>query len=203
SDHGESLGEHGYQYAHGETLYEGGIRVPLVVRFPGVVAAGTRLAGPAMNVDVAPTLLALAGVGGMQSVEGRPLLTLDGTGAARHAVAARTRATVWSETDIAGLHKENPRRFIDGPPGRWTAASDGRFKLIQIPRPGGEILELYDLGADPGELRNLAEDPARQEDRARLYRAIKEFADYGTGVTVPGGAAAEDRERLRALGYFN
>ncbi len=201
SDHGESLGEHGCQYAHGETLYEPGLRIPLVIRYPGAVAAGIRLAGPAMNVDVAPTLLALAGIGGMQSVEGRPLLTLEGSGATRHAVEARPRAIVWAETDVAGLHKENPRHLIGGPAGRWTAASDGRYKLIQIPRPGGEILELYDLGTDPGELRNLADDPAHRADRARLYRAIKEFADYGAGLPAPGVPAGEDAERLRSLGY--
>jgi arylsulfatase A-like enzyme len=173
----------------------------MVIRFPGVVAAGTHLAGPAMNVDVAPTLLALAGIAGRQSVEGRPLMTVERDGATQRAVTARPRALVWAETDAAGLHKENPRHFIDGPAGRWTAASDGRLKLTQIPRPGGEILEMYDLEADPGELRNLADDPAHRADRARLYRAIKEFADYGAGPPVPGGPDAEDARRLRSLGY--
>jgi arylsulfatase A-like enzyme len=57
-----------------------------------------------MNVDVAPTLLALAGIAGMQSVEGRPLMTVERDGATQRAVTARPRALVWAETDAAGLH---------------------------------------------------------------------------------------------------
>src|SRR5262249_50516 len=74
SDHGASLGDHGYRFAHGEYLYESGLRVPLLVHAPGAVAPGTRASGLAENVDVAPTILGLLGIDAMQEVEGRPLL---------------------------------------------------------------------------------------------------------------------------------
>lgn len=202
SDHGESHGEHGYQFAHGEYLYEQGLRVPLLVRYPGVVVAGTKAPGPSLNIDVAPTILTLAGVDGMQGVEGRPLLSVQGAGAARRATAAPGRPLVWAESDFQMTYQENPRRFIDGPAGRWTAAGDGRHKLILIPRPGGEILELYDLESDPGESQNLADDPALAEVRARLYRAIKDFADYGSSVGATEPDSPETVRLMQSLGYF-
>jgi arylsulfatase len=215
SDHGESLGEHGYHYAHGEYLYEEGLRIPLIIRYPKVVAAGARERGAVLNIDIAPTILALAGIPGMQGVEGRPLLAPGGGRPGSAATAARSRNLTWAESDYQLIHPENPRYYIPGPRGRWSAASDGRHKLIHIPRPGGEFLELYDLAADPGETTNLAADPALAGVRARLLRSLLEFADYGGGPPSPGAPAAgdgsdptrdlspEDIERLRSLGYIN
>jgi arylsulfatase A-like enzyme len=227
SDHGESLGEHGYHYAHGEYLYEEGLRVPLLVRYPGVVPAGARERAAALNIDVAPTILALAGVPGLQGVEGRPLFTRAG-GRDGAATAARGRDLTWAESDFQLIHPENPRYLIPGPRGRWSAASDGRYKVILIPRPGGEILELYDLAADPGETTNRIDDPALAEVRARLLRAVLDFADYGTGPPSAGGPGGpppaggrpgagapgespdpmrdlspEEIRRLKSLGYIN
>jgi arylsulfatase A-like enzyme len=227
ADHGEALGEHGYRYGHGEYLYEDGLRIPLLIRYPGVVAAGARERGAALNIDIAPTILALAGLPGLRDVEGRPLLTrAEATAVAK---ASRGREVTWAESDYQLIHPENPRYYIPGPRGRWTSASDGRYKLIHIPRPGGEFLELYDLEADPGETINLAADPAHGEVRARLMRDVLEFADYspsaGSPHTPPPGGETEpderrgsmspadadltrdltqdEIERLRGLGYIN
>jgi hypothetical protein len=111
-----------------------------------------------------------------------------------------------AESDFQLIHPENPRYHIPGPAGRWTAASDGRYKLILIPRPGGEDVEIYDLLEDPGETRNLASSPALDPVRARLLREAKRFADYGTGPLVAPeeeSLSEEDRARLRSLGYVN
>jgi arylsulfatase A-like enzyme len=209
SDHGESLGEHGYHFAHGEYLYEQGLRVPLVVRFPGAVAAGAVNDAMGLNIDVAPTLLALLGVDRLQGVEGRPLLVP----AAAGFTVAEGRPFSWAESDFQLIHPENPRYFIRGPRGRWSSACDGRYKLIHIPAQGGEMLELYDLRDDPGESRNLVADPAFAEVRRKLLHEVTRFADYGLGagdVTAPRGGEAgpetlspEEEERLRSLGYIN
>jgi len=215
SDHGESLGEHGYHYAHGEYLYEEGLRIPLIVRYPGVVAAGARASAAVLNIDIAPTILALAGIPGMQGVEGRPILTPGDGRAGATATVARGRDVTWAESDYQLIHPENPRYYIPGPRGRWSAANDGRHKLIHIPRPGGEFLELYDLAADPNETANLAADPALAAVRGRLLRALLEFADYGPSSGPPGASvpaddsdptrdlSPEEIERLRSLGYIN
>ena len=65
---------------------------------------------------------------------------------------------------------------------------------------------MYDLQEDPGELRDLSASADHQEIRLRLLRALRQFADYGTGPTPSGEAEPlkpEDRERLRSLGYLN
>jgi arylsulfatase A-like enzyme len=228
ADHGEGLGEHGYHYGHGEYLYEDGLHIPLIVRYPGVVAAGARERGAVLNIDIAPTILALADLPALERVEGRSLLTPGGNGSLAKVSPGRT--ITWAESDYQLIHPENGRYYIPGPQGRWTSASDGRYKLIHIPRPGGEILELYDLEADPGEKVNRAADPALADVRTRLMRDLLAFADYGPSAGSPESAAlpgdensteerrgAFDRdpndptrelsqdeiERLRGLGYIN
>jgi arylsulfatase A-like enzyme len=205
ADHGESLGEHGYRFAHGEYLYESGLRIPLLMKFPGRLPEGARIPALAMNIDIAPTILAVLGVAGMQGVEGRPLLIPASGGAARFAPAPG-RSLVVAESDFQLIHPENPRYHIPGPAGRWTAASDGRYKLILIPRPGGDEVEIYDLQEDPGETRDVASGETLGAVRSRLLREAKQFADYGTGPLLPPGEESlsdEERARLRSLGYVN
>jgi len=209
SDHGESLGEHGYHFAHGETLYEGSLRIPLVFRFPGRLAAASRSSVLAENIDIAPTILALVGVDRLQGVEGRPLVTAgpaDGNkeGDVMVPVAAG-RPFVHAESDFQLIHPENPRFYIRGLCGHWTSAGDGRYKLILIPTPGKELLELYDLQADPGELTNRIDDPPLAEVRRRLYLEVKRFSDCSSGGATPGSEdmTPEQEERLRSLGYIN
>ena len=207
SDHGESLGEQGYHFAHGEYLYQPTLRVPLLVRAPGRVPAGLRVKALAENVDIAPTITALLGLNRLQGVDGRPLLVpspgATGEGA-RLWSAAPGRSVVFAESDYQLIHPENRRYYIPGPAGRWSSAFDGRYELIHIPRPGGEILELYDLVDDPGETRNLegtAVDPAA---RQRLRQELQRYVDYDTGPPAPPREIdPEERQRLKSLGYIN
>jgi len=209
SDHGESLGEHHYHFAHGETLYEGSLRIPLLMRFPGRLAAGSKSSVLAENIDIAPTILALAGVDRLQGVEGRPLVTAGPAGGNKErdvmVPVAAGRPFVHAESDFQLIHPENPRFYVHTMCGHWTSAGDGRYKLILIPTPGGELLELYDLQADPGETLNRMDDPALAEVRRRLYLEVKRFADCGTGAQAPGTEemTPEQEEKLRSLGYIN
>jgi arylsulfatase A-like enzyme len=75
ADHGEALGDHGYYFAHGQGLTEDQIRVPLILHGPGV-RAGTRVGAPVQHIDIAPTILARAGVPVPQALTGRDLLAL-------------------------------------------------------------------------------------------------------------------------------
>jgi arylsulfatase A-like enzyme len=206
SDHGESLGEHGYHFAHGEYLYEPGLRVPLLFSRPGTLAPGTRSAALTQNVDIAPTILALIGLGGMPAADGRPLFLPAARGSPAPFRPAPGRDLVFAESDFQLIHPENLRYHIPGPAGRWSAVSDGRLKVIRIPRPGGEVLETYDLAADPGETRPLPDGAADPAARARLLRALLEFTDQeaGAGAVLPSAEELEEqRERLRSLGYVN
>jgi arylsulfatase A-like enzyme len=214
ADHGESLGEHGYHFAHGEYLYEDGLHVPLMIRQRGLIPAGARYEMLAQNVDVAPTILALAGIPGMQGVDGRPLLLLDRPGAGAGPATIRPapgREVVFAESDYQLIHPENPRYYLRGsggaasPAGKWSSASDGRHKVIQIPRAGGELVEFYDLRVDPGETHDLEGSGVERDIRDRLLREIRKYVDYDTGPadSQPGGLDREQLERLRSLGYVN
>ncbi len=206
ADHGESLGEHGYYFAHGEYLYQETLHIPLIIRFPGRVASGVRLDALAENVDIAPTILSLLGVERLQGVDGRPLLVAR---AARDRdvgeyAPAPGRGTVFAESDFQLIHPENRRFYIKGPAGKWSSAFDGRFKLIHVPRPGGDIVELYDVGDDPGEMHDLDGQAADRAARPRLFGELERFVDYGpAGPVLPEDLEPEQRQRLRSLGYVN
>src|SRR2546425_650194 len=138
SDHGESLGEHGYFFAHGEYLYQETLRVPLLFGFPGRIAPGMRIDALAENVDVAPTIVSLLGIDRLQGVDGRPLLVAKrtaGTGGRGEYGAAPGRRMVFAESDYQLIHPENRRLYIPRPRGKWSSAVDGRYKLIHVPPP--------------------------------------------------------------------
>jgi arylsulfatase A-like enzyme len=77
ADHGELMGEHGIFFAHGVGLYDELLRVPLIVKPAGGSGGGRRIAAPGGHVDLAPTLLAAAGVPAPATMVGRDLLAPD------------------------------------------------------------------------------------------------------------------------------
>jgi choline-sulfatase len=177
SDHGEGLGEHGEE-VHGYFVYETTLRVPLLLRGPGVTA-GTRVPGTAHTIDVLPTAQSLLGLPPPARTDGRDLAPLLGGG------PAPAEAPTYAESLTPLLHYG------------WSdlrALRDGRFKYILAPRP-----ELYDLREDPHELRNLADaDGARaQAMRAALLRRMQGEARAAATVSVPPDVL----EKLGALGY--
>ena len=175
SDHGEGLGDHG-EAEHGLLLYREALRVPWILRLPGGQRGGTRVAGAAGLVDVAPTLLALAGLSS-DGMDGQALTP---------ALASRRVAdrTVYSETQYPRLHFG------------WSdlaSAVDGRYHYIRAPTP-----ELYDVAADPGERANLA---SARDSTASALAAWLTRTTAGSPVAQPAEVDADVRERLRALGY--
>ena len=201
ADHGESLGEHGYFFGHGEYAYEESLRVPLLVRAPGLVPAGARLAGNVGNADVAPTLLDLAGApAAPESFDGLDLAPLLRAGGRQ---AAPARAFVHLSDDEL-VHAENPRRGPAGRAGRWRALREGTMVLVRVPRAaGGFDDELYDLAADPRQRNNLA--AARPDDVRRMARRLDDELRPLLARFAASGAAeapeAPDLERLKGLGY--
>ena len=157
SDNGYLLGEHG-QFDNKRFAYEESIRVPFIVRYPRLAAPGTKVDALALNVDVAPTLLSLAGAEPLEKVHGRSLLPLLGG-----------RADGWRESFLAEyfIEKVAPRAPS------WQAVRTTRWKYIRYTELEG-MDELYDLAADPHEMRNLVGEPAAQsalrEMKAELER---------------------------------
>lgn len=160
ADHGESLVEHDELLQHGWFVYDTTVRVPLVFSWPGRISGGSPITSEACMIDIAPTLLDLAGVkadGG--DFDGRPLWPqAPGTGA----VSPLPQAT--AELRDAGCFTIGPRA------NHVISLRTSRHKLILTPAftprdprlPKGtatmepETIELYDLEKDPGELKDIA-----------------------------------------------
>jgi len=183
SDHGEEFFDHG-GWRHASTLYEEVLRVPFVFKLPGGARGGTAIDGPVDQIDVAPTLLELAG---LPAVDGLP-------GASRRAALGGGRV---------------PRRasfaWLEHPAFAMAAVKAGAWKWSgypgSAPPPGRAAEELFDLDADPLERSNLA--AANESRRRALAGALA--GEAGRAPAAPAREVPIDREldrTLRALGYL-
>ncbi|MCC7176390.1 MAG: sulfatase [Bryobacterales bacterium] len=152
-------------------LYEGGIREPLLVYWPGVTRAGSVSGFPVSSIDFLPTILEMAGArapraGAVDGLSLAPLL--------RGGAAPRRSELYWHYP-----HYSNQ----GGTPG--GAIRDGDWKLIEFYEDGW--LELYNLREDPGETRNLA---AREPKRAAaLHGKLKRWrGSVNASMPVPNPA---------------
>jgi choline-sulfatase len=180
SDHGEGLGEHG-EATHGPFLYQATLHVPLVVAAPGRWPAGRRVKGMASIIDLVPTLLALAGRPVPPGLDGRDV----GPSVRGEAVAERR------------LPLESEFAFDSYGWAPLVGLTDGVLKWIGAPEQ-----ELYDLAADPRELRNLA--VRRPEEARRLAGFWRKAVTEDRRSLPPAGSETEDAERLarlQSLGY--
>jgi arylsulfatase A-like enzyme len=149
SDHGDCLGDHGHSQKW--TMYDTITRVPTVVRAPGRVQAGRKLDGLYQQMDLGPTILELAGVPVPDTVEADSVLsTLEGG-------PDRGRPFVFSEHSRDGTLQGT--QFM-------TMIRDRRFKLVHF--VDDDQGQLFDLEADPGETRNLWDEPGSESVRRRL-----------------------------------
>lgn len=198
ADHGESLGEQGYFFEHGEYLYDSTLHIPLIIKWPDARRKGLRVATPTMIVDIMPTILAAIGAPKPSSLAGKDLGTFLDDKDGPH-------PECYAETDRS-FFVENPRRYLDGVAGNWKSVRSGRWKLIEIPTPDKSRLELYDTEVDPGETVNLyrPEDARAAELADHLTRWLASFErPRAPRPTANSTVDAATAERLRALGYMN
>jgi choline-sulfatase len=178
ADHGESLGEHG-EASHGFFVFDATILVPLIVHAPGRIAVSASAASPRL-IDLAPSLLELAGLPALAETDGISLAPL---------LAGRPQdlPTALSETRV-------PYYGYGWAP--LAAARSAEAKWIEAPIP-----ELYDLARDPGETTNLAGGGSAIEVGERLRR---ELAAELRKAPLASAGVSEDPEvaaQLRSLGY--
>jgi N-acetylglucosamine-6-sulfatase len=143
--------------------YDESIRSPLLVRYPPRIAAGSRIDGLALSVDLAPTLLDFAGAEIGDHIQGRSLVPLM-TGQAQN----------WRESVLIEFYTyENPMPWLVDMD--YRAVRTHRYKYVHWVR---HEAELYDLVADPLEMDNLIDDPRMSsvagELRAELGRLTLE-----------------------------
>ncbi|QDT98646.1 sulfatase family protein [Gimesia aquarii] len=163
SDHGYWYGEHGLSVER-RLPYEEGIRVPLLVRYPPLIKAGTLVDQFAVSVDLAPTILDLAHVKVEQKYDGRTLVPL----------LKGEQPDDWRDSFLIEYNSDTvfPRLVKMG----YKAVRTPRWKYIQFNELEG-MNELYDVQHDPYEMKNLIDQPESQTTiktlQAELTRLIK------------------------------
>lgn len=196
SDHGRGLPR------EKRWCYEAGIHLPLIVRWPGMLEAGSRNGELVAWVDVAPTVLSLAGVRIPEHYQGQVFLGEDKASTRAYAFAGRDRMDevfdkvrvardkqyLYIRNDAPGLPWAQKQRYMEQQPimpvmrqmwaeGKLTG-DEAAFFRDHKPEE-----ELFDVEADPHCLRNLADDPAHVETLARLRSALEghlvEVGDLG------------------------
>jgi arylsulfatase A-like enzyme len=183
-DHGEEFLEHGW-LGHELSLYQEVLRVPLLLRLPGVPAAVVE--PPVETRALFATLLDYLGIEGVARGSAASLLPLL---RGEQAAPAAVFSSVW----LPDAPPESGRRV------RRAAVRRGDWKLIRDQDTGTE--RIFDLSRDPHERADLSQTaPAR---RAELSAALD---DWLAGLLEAGPAPAreldpQERERLRALGYL-
>jgi len=199
SDHGESLGEHGH-FDHYYVLYDCLLKVPLIIRYPQLFPAGTRIKKMVQTLDILPTLKEILGLFDpeLNEMQGLALPPLDKNGEVREfTIAERYK-------DLKGLKKSYPDRDLahlkQWELDRKIAIRTEKYKLIDSTdyEP-----ELFDLENDPAEQHNIfyEQKPIAEE----LRQKITSWRGTFTAATSAGQEANFDdamRKRLESLGYL-
>lgn len=192
------------------TLYDSGVHVPLIVRYPDRRRNGTVNAELFSGVDLAPSVLKLVGMEPMAWMQGEDRLSVTPARPAQYVYSIQNR--VGSVFERARAVRDRRWLFIrnESPETRLLdLARRGAFYDAVVGQSGSAPLgpnqtnpraevELYDLRADPLQLRNLAADPGRTGDLQRMALALDAF----NGVTPDLSTAAtqELRDRFRPAG---
>lgn len=162
SDHGYWYGEHGLDYER-RLAYEESIRIPLLIRYPKEIPAGSSSPKMVQSIDLAPTLLGLTGVTSPTARDGRSLIPL-----------FKGAAPNWRSSILIEYYSDTvfPRMFKIG----YKAVRTERYKYIRYEELK-DMDELYDLQSDPYELKNLlgssAGTPLLQSLQAELNALLK------------------------------
>jgi arylsulfatase A-like enzyme len=193
SDHGEEFAEHG-GFQHGGAVFEESIGVPLIFVAPGRIDGPIRHEAPVSIVDVAPTLLELAGIGDAARVDGTSLVgVFDGEAPiAERSLLAEARAT---------------RRWLDptrheafSPPLIAVRRGHEKFIVHRPDRGPAETMLRFDLADDPSESRPLEIEPELRREIDALVDRYLERSRTAPDPEDPD-VSPELRDRLRALGY--
>ncbi len=179
SDQGFFLGEHGW--FDKRFMYEESLRMPLVVRFPGRVRAGSVSADIVSNLDFAPTFLDVAGGGKPAEMQGRsfrPLLL-------GRTVAGWPESFYYHYYEFPAVHQAK----------RHYGVRTKRHKLLRFYHDI-DAWELYDLEKDPLEVRNVHGDPAYAGVRRALEAELRRLqAFYRDSEALARRFVAMDTEK--------
>jgi arylsulfatase A-like enzyme len=197
ADHGEDLYERNYYFSHSASVYDSSLRIPLIFRWSGHLPPRAERRGIVEAIDVAPTILELAGC--------EPL-----PGAAGFSLAAQLRSGQLAESDRCAFGeledrvvtlRDREHRFVYNPTDFDFPVGGEKWPDAVYPI---EARELYRLREDPQERRNVAaEEPAvaaELERRVRDWQA-EHLWEESSRRHAQRGVPEELRRSLEALGY--
>ncbi|HEY7161421.1 MAG TPA: sulfatase-like hydrolase/transferase, partial [Acidobacteriota bacterium] len=180
-DHGEGLGQH-QEATHSLLIYNSTLHVPMIIDAPGLISAGTTFPYLTRTVDLAPTLLDLAGI----------QIDLKGQG-----ISLKKSIEQMKDPGITSVSESLYPKVNLG----WSelrGVENNQFHFINAPRP-----ELYDVINDPGEEKNLMNQRSAiaanlQKELNQLYQGSSSTAQNSQSEMDP-----ETKERLASLGYVS
>ncbi|MEO6916565.1 MAG: sulfatase [Chitinophagaceae bacterium] len=166
-DNGFAFGEHGL--IDKRTAYEESIRVPLLARCPGLIKPATVVKQMVLNLDIAPTILELAGVKKPAQMQGSSFVAL-----------LQNKSVPWRDKMFYEYYWENA---FPQTPTQYAVRTE-QFKFI---RSQGiwDIDQLFDIQKDPFELNNLIRNPAYQQTGRELNSQLWTWLETTNGLNVP------------------
>lgn len=183
SDNGYFYGEHGLSVER-RLAYEESIRMPLLIRYPRMIKRGTVRDESALNIDVGPTLLELAGVSVPETTEGRSLVPL-----------LKGSGSEWRRSFLIEYYSDKvfPRMYKMG----YKAVRTERWKYIHYLELD-HMDELYDLKADPYEMRNIINRRDAAGTLADLKQELEQLLSQGTRTSPCACKASDESTRAGA-----
>ncbi len=169
SDQGFYLGEHGWYDKR--WMYEESMRMPLIVRWPGVTKPGERISSLVQNIDFAPTFIDAAGVKVPREIQGESLLPLMRGG----------EGTPWRNSVYYHYYEKGEHNVPE-----HEGVRTERYKLIYF--IGLNEWELYDLEKDPREMKSVYGDPAYAEIRRELLEELRSLKRRYQVLGARGGS---------------
>jgi arylsulfatase A-like enzyme len=177
---GESLGAHGEE-THGIFLYDETIRVPLVLKLPKNQMAGKQIKNRARLLDIAPTVLTVAGVPSPAQMQGQSLMRVA-------EASSQNDQPAYSRSDLP------QQGFGCSVLESWRA---GKYLYIRAPKP-----ELYDLAVDSNAMHNLARSSkATLETMASQLQALDSRLGNESGKSAGSELTSSEMQKLASLGY--
>ncbi len=178
-DHGEGLGEHGEE-THGLFLYDSTLHVPLILKTPAAAHHGMVIDAQVRTTDILPTILSATGIAAPAELNGESLFPLVNIN--EQNTHEQKQRALFGETDY-------PLRWGWAP---LRALRTDNSKLIEAPRP-----ELYDLQADPKELKNLyAADGSKLQSMQAAMAEWKAKLPPASNSSKAGGTLPDPKDKI-------
>tara|TARA_R110002072_G_scaffold1380_8_gene11646 strand:- start:776 stop:2275 length:1500 start_codon:yes stop_codon:yes gene_type:complete len=159
SDNGYLMGEHGYWDKR--IAYESSMKIPMLIRYPEKIKPGTVINKNALNIDLAPTILEIAGVETPKYMQGQSMVKLLST----------NDDDTWRDSFMFEYYVDDAYPYA-GP--NMLAIKTDKYKLVDAFLEN-DIDELYDLEKDPGEMNNLINDKEYDEIENKLRADLEKL----------------------------